>query len=115
MSVPFTIASGFSSHFINSSSFHVIPDARRESEYRKPLTVPALRPTTPRNGGPSLLGAAAWQPRPRASNPSFPAPTSGPAPLLVGLRAASIPIERTPAVKEYRALSFIHYESVRNR
>jgi signal transduction histidine kinase len=33
MSVPFTIASGFSSHFINSPSFHVIPDARRASEY----------------------------------------------------------------------------------
>src|SRR6185295_19812000 len=62
--VPCMTCMGFLIYLANSSWFQVMPEFLLASEYWKPSKVPALRPSSPFNGGPSLTFASApmsWQ------------------------------------------------------
>src|SRR5258707_8719028 len=84
-----------SARYLSSVSFdQVTPAFFIASEYLKPSTEPALRPTTPASGGPALLlpPPAEWQAAQLRLNTASPALTSSSA------RAAAAPGERATAV-----------------
>src|SRR4029453_7519302 len=66
MRVPGTFCIGAPMYSLNTASFQVMPEPFMASEKLYPSNVPALRPSIPLSGGPSLIFASApasWQGR----------------------------------------------------